>query len=205
MRAEFDMKSGRHYSRARMLAVGAIVLMVGSTAVAQTAGPASASKPDRRKTQLSVMEEASKMTVGQKQATVEKLILQQRKAVAETSALAREVNQTKDLVRLNCVDQKLEVMRGLLQLAETSSREFQQAVSEDKLEKADSAYVRIVISSNRSQRFAREAQACVGRSAVYTGVTQVELLLDADTPGDSATMSIPPPPGPIVPPAASTF
>lgn len=170
-----------------------------------TDGTASAQTPEAAQSQpIESVKDYAKIPVDQKQADIEKMLASQRSDLAKVSQLVSNVRSERDMVRLNCVDQKRAVIQGLLRVSEQASLQFQTAIAEGG--DSNAPYARIVLASQRSSEMTAQAMACVGTAAVYTGITEVELVVDEGVGAPDPTQTQPPPPPAAnVPPAASTF
>jgi hypothetical protein len=198
MTTQFDSSSGRLYGSLAMWAP-TLILLAESIALAQ-AQPAAPSKSDSG----AKVEDYSKLPVSQKLANAESMLTAQRRSVSEVSQLVAEVRQQRDMVRLNCLDQKRQIMLGLLRVSEKASQKLQSVVAEGG--DSNAPYARIVLASQRSQDMKKQALSCVGAKSVYYGITNVEFVITGDEGRPDPTLITPPPgPGATPPPAASTF
>lgn len=180
-----------------MWAMALILVLTDGSAAAQIPGGAKFQPTE-------LVKDYAKIPVDQKQANIEKMLASQRSDLAKVSQLVSDTRSERDMVRLNCVDQKRAVIQGLLRVSEQASLQFQTAIAEGG--DSNAPYARIALASQRSSEMTAQAMACVGTAAVYTGITEVELVVDegVDAPDPTETLP-PPPPAANPPPAASTF
>jgi len=111
-----------------------------------------------------------------------------------------------DIVKLNCVNEKLVQIKGLLKVAEQADIGLQEAVAR-KDPGAESDYEKVRIARTKVDQMGAESQACVGQLAyVVDEKTQVEVETPSGFPGGNPTNWAPPAPVSIArPPAASPF
>lgn len=149
----------------------------------------------------------TKIPIDEKKSRTEAMLVDQRQALARASEILAEARSSKDIVQLNCVNEKLTQIKGLLKISEQASLEMYEAIANNASDLINHEYTKIVVAHQKSQILKAEAEQCVGESSVYAGDTSVEVLLEGDGggfAGDPTTASAPPP-GPAVPPVASTF
>lgn len=80
----------------------------------------------------------------------------------------------RDVLKLNCVNAKLTVIKGLLKISEQSDVVMQEALARRDVETAAHEFEKISIALKKSEQFAAEGEACVGDLAMYAGDTVVE-------------------------------
>lgn len=103
----------------------------------------------------------------------------------QLSATAR---REKDVVRLNCVQEKVTAMKALLRVAEQASVSLQEAATKSENDAADYEYQRVRMAQNKAQQISAEANSCVGEVAVYTGPVQVVVDIDPALPAKDPTL-----------------
>ena len=116
-----------------------------------------------------------------------------------------EAREEKDVVKLNCVNEKLTAVKGLLKISEQADVSMQEAVARRDVEVSSHEFEKITIAHRKSEQLLAESEACVGELAVYAGDTQVELVVE-NVPGNDPTKNT----GDVVvvqarPPAASPY
>jgi hypothetical protein len=148
--------------------------------------------------------DASKVSKGEKQSRADKMLGDQRAALQRGSDLLNEARGAKDIVQLNCVNEKLTQIKGLLKLSEQASTAmYDSMAATNGGEQVNHEFTKIVVAHGRSQQLRAEAEQCVGERSVYTGDTEVDVEIDEDIPANDPTLPIAPPPGPTTSPVAS--
>lgn len=115
--------------------------------------------------------------------------------------LQQIARQAKDVIKLNCVNEKLTAVKGLLKMSEQADVAMQEALARRDEETSRDEYDKITIARGKVDQLLSESEACVGELSVYTGDTIVEMV-----GGDTGEIPSPPPTTPDVavrPPAAS--
>lgn len=152
--------------------------------------------------------DAAKVPVDEKRERMETMLKDERESLARVVELLREARASKDIVQLNCVNEKLTQVKGLLKISEQSSLQMYEAIASNAGDLVNHEYTKVVVAHQKSQVLRAEAEQCVGESSVYGGATEVEVDDGTDGEGgdgSDATSNSAPPPGPAVPPVASAF
>jgi hypothetical protein len=84
----------------------------------------------------------------------------------------------RDVIKLNCVNEKLTAIKGLLRIAEQADVALQEAVSRKDSETAGHEFDKISIAQRKSEQLLSESESCVGELAVYSGSTQVDVVIE---------------------------
>ena len=116
-----------------------------------------------------------------------------------------DARNEKDIVKLNCVNEKLTQIKGLLKVSEQSDIALQEAAAR-KDEATESEYQKITIAKVKIEQLRAEAEECIGQLAfVVDEKTTVEVETPKDLPEREQTDRSPPPPPVVRPPPASRF
>ncbi|MCK6548434.1 hypothetical protein L6R52_21480 [Myxococcota bacterium] len=145
-------------------------------------------------------------TMSPKQLTerVESMLVEMRGALRRVTDLYGEAQSAKDIVQLNCVNEKLTQVKGLVRVAEESSTKLYDAIASNLKDSVVHEYTKIAVAHQKVLVLRAESEQCVGEFSVYTGDTEVTVEIDSEIPVRDATTPEPPPPGPEVPPVASS-
>lgn len=117
-----------------------------------------------------------------------------------------EAQKKKDIIRINCVQEKLVRINTAMGLAREVLGRLRVAAKKEKaMEKSSWLYQKISILREQVENLRREAEACADEEISYTGDTKVRLFIDPSIPRDDPTE----PPEDIVvvgrPPEASPY
>ena len=121
-------------------------------------------------------------------------IASMRSALTDVLGRLEEARATKDVVKLNCVNEKLTQVKGLLRISEQSDVALQEAVSKKDSTAAEHEYSKISIAKNKVGQLRTEAEQCIGQLAFRTDENlTVEVEVPSGLPEDPTN---PPPLGP---------
>jgi hypothetical protein len=149
--------------------------------------------------------DAAGVPLEEKQSRVESMLAEQRKILARVSTLLKEARAAKDIVQLNCINEKLTQIKGLLKISENASVKMYEAISSNQADIINHEYTKISVAHQRCVTLGAEAEQCVGEIAVYTGQTEVTVEIDENITEDDPTRPAPVGPSPIIPPIASAM
>lgn len=91
-----------------------------------------------------------------------------------------DAREARDVVKLNCVNEKLGNIKGLLRVSELAAVALQEAIARRDTSVSNHEFEKIMISLNKSENIATESEACVGEHSVYSGDTEVETEVTND-------------------------
>ncbi len=112
-------------------------------------------------------------------------------------------------VRKACIFEKLGQIKALMELSKKAERKLKKAISNDAVRSADTAYLDIVVASQRCFLILAEIDRCGGAKKTDESITRVTVQADPKStplqnpPGKE--QPTPPSRGPITPPVASDF
>jgi hypothetical protein len=118
-------------------------------------------------------------------------------------ALLEEARGAKDVVKLNCVNEKLTQVKGLVRISEQAEIGMQEAVSQRDNEVSNHEFTKISLASHRSEQLRADTESCVGELAIYSGDTIV--VVEGDHAGDDPTHLPAPELNATRPPSASPY
>lgn len=223
----FDSGSWATYRRPAMrttrllgLSVAAWLVAVPAIGFAQDGGGAaqgSAATPDpkpKRQDELTSAQrkslrlgkiDASKVPTAEKKTGTEQMLREQRAAVARGTDLLAEARGNNDIIQLNCVNEKLTQLKGLLKLSENASLAMYEAIAAGSQDEINHQYTKVAVAHQKSASLKAEAEQCVGELSVYSGQTEVQVEIDDSITSNDPTLPILPPPGPAVAAPVSDF
>jgi hypothetical protein len=133
-----------------------------------------------------------------------------RSSLRQVTTRVEDARNEKDVVKLNCVNEKLAQIKGLIKVAEQSENAFKEAVA-TRDPAANAEYAKIIIAKGKVDGLGSDAQQCIGQLAyVVDEKTTVEVQQPTNQPDRETSgryRSSPPPSAPVVlrPPSASSF
>lgn len=103
-------------------------------------------------------------------------------ALKQVLGRVEEARNEKDIVKLNCVNEKLAQIKQILNVAEGAEVALQEAVAKSDAG-ADSEYSKIAIARGKADQLRAEAEECIGQLAfVVDEKTSVEVQQPEDLP-----------------------
>ena len=103
-------------------------------------------------------------------------------ALKQVLSRVEEARNEKDIVKLNCVNEKLAQIKQILNVAEGAEMALQEAVAKSD-PGADAEYSKIAIARGKADQLRTEAEECVGQLAfVVDEKTSVEVQQPEDLP-----------------------
>ncbi len=191
----------------------AVLIALPTTALAQgeekapEAASVSAARDDAKRSDAELTRlgeiDPGKLTTPQKQQQTETMLSEMRSALARGTELLKEARAAKDIVQLNCVNEKLTQVKGLVRLAEQSSVGLYEASANGVDDAINHEYTKIAVAHQKVKMLRGESELCVGEKSIYSGETEVLVEIDDNIPQIDPTVPIAPPPGPSSPPVAS--
>lgn len=170
--------------------------LVGALAVAPAwgQGKAAAAKPA-----------VPGLTDQQKLTQAEEHLERMKQVLKQVIGRLEEARNEKDIVRLNCVNEKLTQVKGLLKVSEQADIALQEAVAR-RDEAADAEFQKIAIARAKVDQLRAEVEECIGQLAFAVDEkTTVEVEQPRDLPEGDLTDRQPPPPVISRPPPASRY
>ena len=125
------------------------------------------------------------------------------RALAQLQTMVEQARKQKDVIRLNCVMDKLVQVKVNMNMADEAIQKLQQASARQDDGASLHEYTRLTIVNQKVEVLQNEGQTCVGAELNYIGATRVEVEAPA-LPLGVTEPSLEPPPLER-PPAASTY
>jgi len=122
----------------------------------------------------------------------------------QVEGLAEAARKQKDVIRLNCVLDKLAQVKANLSIADSAFQTLQEVAARRDEGASVHEYTRITIVNQKVQVLGAEAQACVGEDLSYVGTTRVDVEVEGIPPEDP-TQPTPTRPDITRPPSASPY
>ncbi len=97
------------------------------------------------------------------------------KVLAELQTMVEQSRKQKDVIRLNCVMDKLAQVKVSMNIADEAIEKLQEGVSRNDEGASFHEYTRITIVNQKVQVLQNDGQTCVGAELNYIGATRVEV------------------------------
>ncbi len=153
--------------RSSFLAVAALA-SVGSTRTV-----ALGQEPGGLKAEATQVSDKDKLS--QAQATVDRL----HAILKDVLKSLEEARREKDVVKLNCVNEKLTQIKGLLRVAEQSQVALQEALARADEDAAQHEFAKTTIAKQRAEQLRADAEQCIGQLAY---VVDEQTVVTVETP-----------------------
>ncbi|HZS38115.1 MAG TPA: hypothetical protein VFF06_14860 [Polyangia bacterium] len=119
--------------------------------------------------------------------------------------LQDQAKKKKDVLKLNCVNDKLVLTKGHMAVADQSMTALNTAASRGDDGARSHEYTRLTILYQKVIVLGTEAENCIGEDVSYVGATKVDVDVDPSVPSDDPTEPKIPLPDPSRPPEATPF
>jgi hypothetical protein len=166
----------------------ALVLLVGGTVFAQGA-PAPA--PPASEEQI---RNAGRLSPEQQGQEAIKYLGQMRTIQTRVEQLREQALKSKDVIRLNCVNEKLTEIKGNINVGERAHNDMGRA-GQDAPERTHQ-FTKVATIQQKVVILGQEAEQCVGEDIRYTGTTTVVTETPPGLPDDPTRVD---PPQPFIP------
>jgi len=110
-----------------------------------------------------------------------------------TQTLQDQAKREKDIIRLNCVTDKVVQVRVNISIAEQSMAALQEAVTRADEGERTHEFTRLTIVNQKVQVLGAEAENCIGEDLSFVGATRIDVEVDPNIPQYDPTL--PPAPG----------
>lgn len=174
-----------------------MVIMLSSAAFAQDKQPVTAS---------SDFSKAASLSSAEKQDRARSYLDEMREVLGHVLKLLKEAREEKDVIKVNCVNEKLTSIKGLIRISEQAEMTLQEALAKGEKDTATHEFHKISISHQKIKVLRSEAEQCVGELAFAVGKTTVEVEVDKNKVPEQDPTNVNLPETPVIrPPAASPY
>lgn len=184
-----------------MQTVGMLAVLAAGMATAQSPSPAAPPAPPAA---TAALEKASDVPDSAKLVRSTQALGAMREVLRAVLGKVEEARRTKDVVKLNCANEKLTQIKGLLRISEQADVSLQEAVSRQEASSSEHEFTKVMIAQQKVGQLRSEAEECIGQLAFRTDENLfVEVEEPNNLPGGDPTR----PPSPDIvlvrPPPAS--
>lgn len=148
-----------------------------------------------------------KLSPKQQEERAGRVLEKMKDTVDQVQKLVEQAHDEKDIVKLNCANEKLSQVSGLFKIAQTAAGELKDAVNRHEEDSASHSFSKVAIAGRKVSQLRQDAQQCIGQLAFYNDEkTTVEIDVPVGLPTDDPTAI--PALAPVVtfrPPPASGF
>ena len=146
---------------------------MGSVALAQA--------PDSKSRDDDPNENAENIAPAEKVRRSSDALAKMRQALKDVLSKLEEARNSRDVVKLNCVNEKLTQVKGLLRISEQADVTMQEALAKKEDATSNHEFTKVSIAQGRVGQLRAEAEQCIGQLAFRT---DENLSVDVDVPAD---------------------
>jgi hypothetical protein len=129
--------------------------------------------------------EAASLSNSEKLERAEQKIQESKKVLQDTrSLLKKATSEEEDVIKINCINDKLAAIKGFLKVSEQSYVKLEEAIDGGDTEAANHQYKLVAISAQKIAKLDEEAGLCVGEVQRYAEGTVVEMEVENQLPDD---------------------
>jgi hypothetical protein len=167
--------------------------------------PVSAQQPDAPAAAASAPrpEKGSDLSDQEKMSRSSEHLGAMRKLLSEVLKKLEQARDSKDVVKLNCVNEKLTQIKGLIRIAEQADIALQEAIAKREASSGQHEFTKVDIANDKVRQLRAEAEECIGLSVFEVGQTEVKVEVPQDLPSLDPTKPTPISPVIVRPPPAS--
>ena len=138
-------------------------------------------------------EDAAKVPDATKVKVSSEAVGRMRSVLKDALSKLEEARASKDVVKLNCVNEKLTQIKGLLRISEQADVALQEAVAKQESQIAEHEYTKVTIARSKVDQLRAEAEECIGQLAFRTAENlSVEVSEPEYLPPGDPTLLTPP-------------
>ena len=149
--------------------------LTGAPALGQEPGAGVVVTPDARLSFDQMLKYASE-TVGELEGHLQKV-----------QRAADDAKKQKDLLLLNCLNEKLTDIRSLLKVAETAKAQLEESIARNERDRAEHEFSKVVIARTRGAELVRESETCSGEG-IFSTAEGPTTVLESGPGGDITDM-----------------
>jgi|MDSW01.2.fsa_nt_gb phage FluMu protein gp41 len=122
----------------------------------------------------------------EKDARTKRAVDSMRGALSKVLRYLEEAREQRDVLKLNCVNEKLTAIKGLLRVSEQAYTVMLTALATKDFTVAQHEYEKIMIANSKTDELSAESEVCIGELAVYSGQTSVTVEVKDEVISSSA-------------------
>ncbi len=184
----------------------ALSLVIAGSSRAQSDASPAAPAADRKPSAAAQLVNDEKVAPADCEARIEHALEQMHQQAGAMEKIATQARNEKDIVKLDCVNAKLNQAKGLVRISETAATDLHEASARNDEDTAHSAFTKASIAGRKVSQLRQEAEQCIGQLAYYTDdKTRVDVEVPLGLPSSDPTYIVAPAPIDSRPSPASGF
>jgi len=181
------------------------VALVGTTSVVLAQTPAPGTVPPEKPAPAEAPGSGRSLSPAEMVAQSKDFMDKMQKTLQRVVQLQEVARKQKDIIKLNCVNDKLVQIKGNMNVAESATTLMHEAIARNDEGQRQHEFTRISLVNQKVQVLGTEAENCIGEDLTYVGQTEVKVEVDPTIPEADPTREIHPEPVIERPPVASPF
>jgi hypothetical protein len=151
-------------------------------------------------------EDSDKLSDAEKENRSSAEVQKMREVLKVVLGMLEQARNAKDVIRLNCVNEKLTQIKGFIRIGEQADVALQENVAKKEEAGANHEFTKIEIAGQRVAQIRAEAEACGGNSVYGTEGTGSTVVTTepSDLPANSIAAAAPASPVTVTPPPPAT-
>jgi hypothetical protein len=121
------------------------------------------------------MEKRAELSPREMTTAVKDLQVEMETVLKRVLALRETARKEKDVLKLNCVNEKLLQVKQLLNIADEAETELATAIAANDDDERYHQFSRVTISQEKVSGLRDEAEGCIGEDLTYVGETKVDV------------------------------
>ena len=162
------------------VAIMTALLTIG-VAQAQGTAPAAPAEPAPTPSVAPEKDKASEVPDPEKLRQSADALKRMGQVLKDVLSKLEEARNTKDVVKLNCVNEKLTQVKGLLRISEQSDVALQEAVAKRESLASEHEFTKVTIAKSKVEQLRAETEECIGQLAFRT---DENLTVEVEVPDD---------------------
>lgn len=126
----------------------------------------------------------AQMSDDERSASAKRSIKSMKKTLAVALERLAQARKGQDILQLNCVNEKLSAINGLVKISEQASQGLKEAIAKRDEELKRHEHSKVLLAGKRIEELRLEVEGCVGEMSQYTGNTEVVVATDEDVRND---------------------
>lgn len=171
MNPECHFNARRPFGRAAAIACAAL-FTIGAATLPALADDGASQEVEPQEKQVSPKEMKSRSS---------KSIEQMKKALSVILSRLEEARKSKDAVKMNCVNDRLTDVKGMLRISEQADVALQEALANNELAQAAHSLGTVEANARKVNQLAAECDQCIGMLAFDTEGTKLTVEEPSDT------------------------
>jgi hypothetical protein len=120
----------------------------------------------------------------------EKYISKMKAIHEDVNRLAEKARADRDIIKLNCVNDKLIQIKGHLNLADKSVEALKFAIARNDENARNHHFAKLTITHQNVVVLRQESEACIGEDISFVGATKVDIDVDEDIAMEDPVMQV---------------